>query len=102
MDERPIWTRQEILRFTHDASDEIRSWAWTWLLRHHPQEAGRQAARGVADPCVSVLLTALLAFELHPTPEAVRAVEELRGRDDLAPTIRAAIDVAQGRRPKSA
>jgi hypothetical protein len=99
MDEPLIWTREEIVRFTHDASDGIRSWAWTWLLRHHPREAGRQAARGVADPHVPAALTALLAFEAHPTPEAVKAVEELRGRDDVAPAIHAAIDVAQsGRR----
>jgi hypothetical protein len=92
MDEALIWTRDEIVRFTHDADDGTRSWAWVWLLRHHPREAGRHAARGVADPYVPVALEALLAFEAHPTPEAVKVVEELRGRDDVAPAVRDMIE----------
>jgi hypothetical protein len=92
MDEPLIWTADDIVRFTRDADESIRSWAWVWLVRHHPREAGRHAARGIADPYVLVALEALLAFEAHPTPEAVRVVEELRGRDDLAPPVRNAIE----------
>ena len=92
MDEQLIWTQDDIVRFTHDPDEDIRCWAWTWLLRHHPREAGRQAARGVADPFVPIALAALQAFEAHPTPEAVRAVEDLRSRDDVALAVRAAIE----------
>jgi hypothetical protein len=97
MDDRLIWTRADIVRFTRDASREIRSWAWGWLRRHHAEEAGRQAARGILDPCPSIALEALVAYEEHPLPEASRAIEELWGRDDLATSVRKAIDTL--RRP---
>lgn len=91
MDDQPIWTRNDIVRFTHDTAVPIRSWAWTWLCRHHPDEAGRQAARGLADPYTPIGLEVLLAFETHPTPEAALAIEALRGAD-VKPVLREAIE----------
>ena len=92
MDDLPIWTREEIVRFTRDDDEEVRSWAWTWLARHHPEEAGRQAARGVADPDPLIVYAALAAYEAHPTPEAAIAIEALRARDDLGAGVREAIE----------
>ncbi len=92
MTDRLIWTRDDIVRFTHDPRDEARSWAWVWLLRHHPEEGGRQAARGLRDPVVHIAMEALLLSELHPTPEAAATIEELLGRDDLDPKLRAEIE----------
>ncbi len=94
MDEPLIWTRDEILRFTHDAREGVRSWAWSWLARHHPLEAVRDVVRGIADPYVGVAWTALAAFEAHPTPESVKAVSDLRAREDISRKVRAAIEAA--------
>ena len=91
MDHLPIWTRDDIVRFTHDTDQGIRSWAWTWLCRHHPNEAGHHAARGLVDPYIPIGLEVLQAFETHPTPEAALAIEALRGAD-VNPAIREAIE----------
>jgi hypothetical protein len=92
MDDRPIWTRDAIVRFSHHPDASVRGWAWGRLCRHHPEEAGRQAARGLADPEVPVALTALGAFEAHPTPQAAATLEALRRREGVAPALRAAIE----------
>ena len=50
MTEPLIWTRDDILRFTHEPDSYDRAWAWDWLKRHHGAEASRQAARAILDP----------------------------------------------------
>jgi hypothetical protein len=87
-----IWTCDDIVRFTYELDDGGRSWAWGWLERHHLAEASRQAARAIRDPSPSVVCGGIHIFGSAPTAEAREAIEELRRRPDLAPSVIQALD----------
>jgi hypothetical protein len=70
MTEPLIWTRDDILRFTHEPDSYDRAWAWDWLKRHHGAEASRQAARAILDPDPGVACTGIAIFASAPTTEA--------------------------------
>ena len=93
MEETLIWTREDIVRFTHDDDAFNRSWAWCWLLRHHPEEASRQAARAILDPDAGVVRSGIDAFVAGPTTEGAQALAALRSRGDLPASVRERLEV---------
>lgn len=92
MSEPLIWTCEDIVRFTYEPDFYDRSWAWCWLQRHHPAEASRHAARAIRDPSPSVVCSGLDAFAASPTAEARDAIEELKTRGDLGPSVQERLD----------
>src|SRR5689334_17890266 len=88
MEEPLIWTRDDIVRFTHDADDYNRNWAWCWLRRHHTDEASRQAARAIADSDGGVVCSGIEAYARAPTTEGAEAIAALKLRRDLPKSVR--------------
>jgi hypothetical protein len=100
MTEPLIWTRDDILRFTHEPDFYDRSWAWGWLISHHRAEASHQAARAILDPDPSVACTGIAIFASAPTPEAREAIEALSRRTDLEPSVRQELDALDNPVPR--
>lgn len=92
MDEPLIWTLEDILRMSHDAETQDRVWAWDWLKRHHPAEASRHVARGLADPIGTIVNMAIAIHGASPTSEGAEAIAAFRQRGDLHESTQEALD----------
>jgi hypothetical protein len=77
--------------------------------RHHPVEAARQAARAIRDASPGVVCSGVDLLAASPATEAREAIEELRRRVDLAPSVKEGLDrldhggaALRGRRARAA